>query len=151
MENSKGNIVSRLSYSFGAFGNDLLFGLLSTYFIMFVTTHLFNSGNKAQDAKMIGFITLIIFFLRFVELAIDPFIEMPLTTPIRVGEIQALGCSGWCLRTSGFSHIIHRFWRTDEKQSDAISYLVCYFIYYDGYSIQFQRYCILVYDSCIVI
>ncbi|BCG57257.1 glycoside-pentoside-hexuronide (GPH):cation symporter [Paenibacillus sp. URB8-2] len=74
MENSKGNIVSRLSYSFGAFGNDLLFGLLSTYFIMFVTTHLFNSGNKAQDAKMIGFITLIIFFLRFVELAIDPFI-----------------------------------------------------------------------------
>ncbi len=41
---------------------------------MFVTTHLFNSVNAAQNDKMISSITLIIFLLRFVELAIYPFI-----------------------------------------------------------------------------
>ena len=67
-------MTSRVSYAFGAFGNDMFLATLSTYFIMFVTTHLFNSGNAAQNDKMISYITLIIFLLRFVELAIDPFI-----------------------------------------------------------------------------
>ena len=67
-------MTSRVSYAFGAFGNDIFFATLSTYFIMFVTTHLFNSVNAAQNDKMISSITLIIFLLRFVELAIDPFI-----------------------------------------------------------------------------
>lgn len=67
-------LVSRISYAFGAFGNDMFYGALSTYFIMFVTTHLFNSGNRAQDDKMILYITSIITALRVVELLIDPFI-----------------------------------------------------------------------------
>ncbi|MEE8825321.1 lactose permease [Lentilactobacillus sunkii] len=66
--------VSRISYACGAFGNDMFYGALSTYFIMFVTTHLFNSGNKAQDDRMILYITSIITALRIVELFIDPFI-----------------------------------------------------------------------------
>lgn len=73
-ENSKQSALSRWSYSFGAFGNDVFFATLSTYFIMFVTTHLFSGGNSATNNKMISTITLIIFLLRFVELAIDPFI-----------------------------------------------------------------------------
>lgn len=73
-ENSKQSALSRWSYSFGAFGNDVFFATLSTYFIMFVTTHLFSGGNSATNNKMISAITLIIFLLRFVELAIDPFI-----------------------------------------------------------------------------
>lgn len=67
-------ITSRVSYACGAFGNDMFYGALSTYFIMFVTTHLFNSGNKAQDDRMILYITSIITALRIVELFIDPFI-----------------------------------------------------------------------------
>ncbi|MBA5813293.1 MFS transporter [Leuconostoc lactis] len=74
MKSNKQSMTSRVSYAFGAFGNDMFFATLSTYFIMFVTTHLFNSGNAAQNDKMISYITLIIFLLRFVELAIDPFI-----------------------------------------------------------------------------
>lgn len=66
--------ISRVSYSFGAFGHDMFYGALSTYLIMFITTHLFNSGNKTQDNKMILYITSIITFLRIVELFIDPFI-----------------------------------------------------------------------------
>ncbi|USI46613.1 glycoside-pentoside-hexuronide (GPH):cation symporter [Leuconostoc mesenteroides] len=74
MKSNQQSMTSRVSYAFGAFGNDMFFATLSTYFIMFVTTHLFNSGNAAQNDKMISSITLIIFLLRFVELAIDPFI-----------------------------------------------------------------------------
>ncbi|MDR3190109.1 MAG: glycoside-pentoside-hexuronide (GPH):cation symporter [Lactobacillaceae bacterium] len=74
MQNHKLSSASSMSYSFGAFGHDMFYATLSTYFIMFVTSHLFSKESGATGAKMIGMITLIIFLLRFVELAIDPFI-----------------------------------------------------------------------------
>jgi lactose/raffinose/galactose permease len=64
-------ITSRLAYSFGAFGHDAFYATLSTYFIMFVTSHLFDKSSGAQGTKMIAYITMIIAALRFVELAID--------------------------------------------------------------------------------
>ncbi|WP_251898778.1 glycoside-pentoside-hexuronide (GPH):cation symporter [Lactiplantibacillus paraplantarum] len=67
-------ITSRLAYSFGAFGHDAFYATLSTYFIMFVTSHLFDKSSGAQGTKMIAYITMIIAGLRFVELAIDPLI-----------------------------------------------------------------------------
>ncbi|WP_432737087.1 PTS sugar transporter subunit IIA [Pediococcus pentosaceus] len=67
-------ITSRLAYSFGAFGHDAFYATLSTYFIMFVTSHLFDKSSGAQGTKMIAYITMIIAALRFVELAIDPLI-----------------------------------------------------------------------------
>lgn len=63
-------IISRISYSFGAFGNDVFYATLSTYFIVFVTTHLFKSGNS----KMIFMITNLIAIIRISEVLIDPFI-----------------------------------------------------------------------------
>ncbi|MFT8709740.1 MAG: glycoside-pentoside-hexuronide (GPH):cation symporter [Sporolactobacillus sp.] len=71
---TKHSITSRLSYAFGAFGHDMFFATLSTYFIMFVTTHLFNTGSTSKNDAMISIITLIIFLLRFIELAVDPLI-----------------------------------------------------------------------------
>ncbi|KAF0505704.1 PTS sugar transporter subunit IIA [Pediococcus pentosaceus] len=67
-------ITSRLAYSFGAFGHDAFYVTLSTYFIMFVTSHLFDKSSGAQGTKMIAYITMIIAALRFVELAIDPLV-----------------------------------------------------------------------------
>lgn len=67
-------VKSRLTYSMGAFGHDMFYATLGTYFIMFVTSHLFTGDSSAEGTKMIGLITLIIAGLRFVELAIDPFI-----------------------------------------------------------------------------
>lgn len=55
--------VSRLSYAAGAFGNDVFYATLSTYFIVFVTTHLFN----ASDHKMIFIITNLIAAIRIGE------------------------------------------------------------------------------------
>lgn len=73
-DGEKMSLRARLAYSFGAFGNDAFYALLSSYLIMFITSHLFDTGNKAQDAKMISIVTMIIMALRIVELLIDPFI-----------------------------------------------------------------------------
>ncbi len=66
--------TSRLSYTFGAFGNDVFYAALSSYLIMFITSHLFNTGDKATNNRLISYVTLIIMILRIVELLIDPFI-----------------------------------------------------------------------------
>lgn len=71
VQQEKGNKwVTRLSYATGAFGNDWFYAVLSTYFIMFITSHLFGKGDNA----MILYITNIIAVLRIVELFIDPII-----------------------------------------------------------------------------
>lgn len=93
MPSNKHTTSSRLAYAFGAFGNDVFFATLSTYFIMFVTTHLFNSGNAAENDRMISYITLIIFLLRFVELIIDPFIGNAIDNTVTRWENSNLGLS----------------------------------------------------------
>lgn len=72
--NYKMGLGGRLIYSFGAFGNDAFYGILSGYLIIFITSHLFDTGNKALDNRMVSLVTLIIMVLRIVELFIDPFI-----------------------------------------------------------------------------
>ena len=74
MGKSKGQMKSRLSYSAGAFGNDVFYATLSTYFIMFVTTHLFNTGDPKQNSHYVLLITNIISILRILEVFIDPLI-----------------------------------------------------------------------------
>lgn len=73
-ESKARKITSRIAYSFGAFGHDAFYATLSTYFIIFVTGHLFDKDSGGQSASMIAAITGIIFALRFIELAIDPLI-----------------------------------------------------------------------------
>lgn len=70
----KSAATSRISYAFGAFGHDIFYATLSTYFITFITSHLFNTGDAAQNNRMVLYITQIIAGLRIVELIIDPFI-----------------------------------------------------------------------------
>ncbi len=65
---------SRIAYSFGAFGHDMFYGMLSTYFMMFVTGHLFSHNSPAEAAKLVSAIGVIIMVLRIVELLIDPYI-----------------------------------------------------------------------------
>ncbi|MDO4910820.1 MAG: PTS sugar transporter subunit IIA [Corynebacterium sp.] len=68
------NMKARVSYSIGAFGNDVFYATLSTYFIIFVTSHLFNSGDTAHNNRMVLYITQIIAAVRILELILDPFI-----------------------------------------------------------------------------
>ena len=80
MGKSKGQMKSRLSYSAGAFGNDVFYATLSTYFIMFVTTHLFNTGDPKQNSHYVLLITNIIAILRILEVFIDPLIGNMIVT-----------------------------------------------------------------------
>ena len=66
----KKKVISNLSYSLGAFGTDVFYATLSTYFIVFVTTHLF----KASDKQMIFAITTLITVIRIGEIFLDPLI-----------------------------------------------------------------------------
>jgi lactose/raffinose/galactose permease len=63
-----------LSYAAGSFGHDAFYATLSTYFMIFVTGALFDTGDKAFDAKMIGWVTTLIVTIRLVEIAFDPII-----------------------------------------------------------------------------
>lgn len=87
----KKKIISRISYSFGAFGNDVFYATLSTYFIVFVTTHLF----KAGDSKMIFLITNLMAIIRIGEVLIDPLIGNTIDkTTTRWGKFKPWVVSG---------------------------------------------------------
>ena len=74
MSNSRGMVWSRIAYACGTFGHDMFYAMLATYFMIFVTSNLFNSGNANHDQYMIGIVTTIILVLRIAELFVDPFI-----------------------------------------------------------------------------
>ncbi|MHC9533506.1 glycoside-pentoside-hexuronide (GPH):cation symporter [Dellaglioa sp. BT-FLS60] len=62
------------SYAFGAFGHDAFYATLSTYFMIFVTSQLFDTNNAGFNAKMIGYVTSLMVIIRIVEIAFDPLI-----------------------------------------------------------------------------
>ena len=74
MSTEKGKLISRLAYASGTFGHDVFYAMLSTCFMIFVTSNLFNTDDKSYNEYMIGIVTTIILVLRIAELFIDPFI-----------------------------------------------------------------------------
>lgn len=74
MSNGKNRIWQRIAYACGTFGHDMFYAMIGTYFMIFVTSNLFNSDNPTNDAYMIGIVTTIILVLRIAELFVDPFI-----------------------------------------------------------------------------
>ena len=119
----------RLTYSFGAFGNDSFYGLLSGYLIMFITSHLFNTGNAAEDARMISMVTLIIMVLRIVELFIDPFIGNAIDrTKTRWGHFRP-----WVVVGGSISAVILLILFTNLGglyQKNAILYMIVFAVLY---------------------
>lgn len=85
----KSAATSRISYAFGVFGHDIFYATLSAYFITFITSHLFNTGDAAQNNRMVLYITQLIAGLRIVELIIAPFIgNMIDNTKTRRGKFK---------------------------------------------------------------
>lgn len=74
MSNGKNHTLQRIAYACGTFGHDVFYAMIGTYFMIFVTSNLFNSDNPTNDAYMIGIVTTIILVLRIAELFVDPFI-----------------------------------------------------------------------------
>ena len=73
MANGKGKFLAHVAYACGTFGHDFFYAMIGTYFMIFVTSNLFNS-DQSNSAYMIGIVTTIILVLRIGELFIDPFI-----------------------------------------------------------------------------
>jgi lactose/raffinose/galactose permease len=74
VSNGNSKFWPRVAYACGTFGHDVFYAMLATYFMIFVTSNLFHSGDVSHDSYMIGIVTTIILVLRIAELFIDPFI-----------------------------------------------------------------------------
>ena len=72
--NGGGKLLQRISYACGTFGHDIFFMMVNTYFVMFITSNLFNTDDQAHNEYMIGVIMTLILVIRIAELFIDPFI-----------------------------------------------------------------------------
>lgn len=68
------NLKQYSSYAFGAFGHDAFYQTLSTYFMLFVTSQLFDTSDKAFNSRMIGLVSLLMVVIRICEIALDPMI-----------------------------------------------------------------------------
>jgi lactose/raffinose/galactose permease len=65
-------LISRASFCFGNLGHSAFYGVMSTYFIIFVTSGMFAGLSKSVADKLIGLITGLIVSVRILELLIDP-------------------------------------------------------------------------------
>lgn len=65
-------IVSYASFCLGNLGHSAFYGVMSTYFIIFITSGMFAGVNQSVADKLIGLITGLMVLVRIVELVIDP-------------------------------------------------------------------------------
>lgn len=128
MNNKSNKLTSRLCYSFGVFGHDVFNQIISTYFIMFVTSNLFVTENQSYNEYMIGIMTTIILIVRIGELTIDPFIGNTIDkTKLKWGKFKPWVVMGTIL--SGLAMII-LFTDMGGLTSNPIVYLIVFALVY---------------------
>lgn len=69
---SKQQWISRSAFCFGNVGHSAFYGIMSNYFIIFVTSGMFAGLSKSVANRLIGLITGLIVGVRIIELVIDP-------------------------------------------------------------------------------
>lgn len=65
-------ILSYASFCLGNLGHSAFYGVISTYFIIFITSSMFSGLNQSVADKLIGLITGLMVVIRIAELVIDP-------------------------------------------------------------------------------
>lgn len=65
-------IVSYASFCLGNLGHSAFYGVMSTYFIIFITSGMFSGLNQSVADKLIGLITGLMVLVRIIELVVDP-------------------------------------------------------------------------------
>ncbi|MDN6023731.1 MAG: glycoside-pentoside-hexuronide (GPH):cation symporter [Lactobacillus sp.] len=65
-------IVSYASFCLGNLGHSAFYGVVSTYFIIFITSGMFSGLNQSVADKLIGLITGLMVLVRIIELVVDP-------------------------------------------------------------------------------
>lgn len=85
----------RIAYALGAFGHDIYYATLSTYFMIFVTKAMFTGAPKETQVKMIGLVTTLVVGIRLVEIVFDPIIGGVIdNTKTRWGKFRPWLCFG---------------------------------------------------------
>lgn len=85
----------RIAYALGAFGHDIYYATLSTYFMIFVTKAMFEGAPKEVQTKMIGLVTTLVVGIRLVEIIFDPLIGGVIdATKTRWGKFRPWLCVG---------------------------------------------------------
>lgn len=64
--------MSYASFCLGNLGHAAFYGVMSTYFIIFITSGMFSGLEQSVADKLIGLITGLMVVIRIVELVIDP-------------------------------------------------------------------------------
>lgn len=67
-------LLSYFSFTLGNLGHSAFYGVMSTYFIIFITSEMFAGLEKSVADKLIALITGLMVAIRIVELIIDPII-----------------------------------------------------------------------------
>jgi len=85
----------RLAFAAGAFGHDIYYATLSTYFMLFVTKSMFEGAPKDVQTKMIGLVTALVVGIRLIEIVFDPIIGGIIdNTKTRWGKFRPWLCIG---------------------------------------------------------
>lgn len=85
----------RISYALGAFGHDIYYATLSTYFMIFVTKAMFTGAPKDVQGKMIALVTTLVVVIRLIEIVFDPIIGGVIdNTKSRWGKFRPWLCIG---------------------------------------------------------
>ena len=69
---SRNKLVEMISFALGNLGHSAFYGALSTYFIVYVTSGMFDGLPQSVANKLIGLITALVVIIRLAEVVIDP-------------------------------------------------------------------------------
>ena len=64
--------ISKFAFAMGNLGHAAFYGVLSNYFIVFVTAGLFSKLSSKIAGQLIGLVTSLIVIIRIFEIFIDP-------------------------------------------------------------------------------
>ena len=79
----------RMAYAFSGFGQAAFYNMMSTYFVVYVTSALFAGVNKDIATKLVGIITGAIVLIRIGEIFIDPLLGNLIdNTNTRIGRFR---------------------------------------------------------------
>ncbi|MFT8638982.1 glycoside-pentoside-hexuronide (GPH):cation symporter [Bifidobacterium sp.] len=113
-------VKQSVTYAFGAFGHDAFYAALTTYFITFITSQLFEgSDGKQINGWMIGFITTMIVVIRIVEIFFDPLIGALIdNTQTRWGKFKPWIMGGAIISSITLIMIFSNFFGLTESNPD---------------------------------
>ncbi|KRK47946.1 MFS transporter [Secundilactobacillus kimchicus] len=123
------NVKQYTSYALGAFGHDAFYATLSTYVMIFITSQVFDTADKAFNSRMIYLVSTMMVIIRIVEIAFDPLIGGAVdNTETRWGKFKP-----WLMIGAGISSVMLIILFTDFgglTTSNPVLYLVLFGITY---------------------